>query len=157
MSEQPAYSVEREFDIPVDILWAAWTDPIALEAWYHGVGHATVPGSVNSDPQVGGLWSVGIQVPEFDLVAYFYGQYTAVVENARIEHTLHYTESAAEFELLDFGTDSHRVLIEFESRDFRSWVKYSQFGDMPGSNAIEAQAGIESYLDSLESFLTVPE
>jgi len=157
MSEQPAYSVEREFDIPVDILWAAWTDPIALEAWYHGVGHSTVPGTVSSDAQVGGIWSVGVRVPDWDVTAYFYGKYTAVVENARIEHTMHYTESTEEFELRDFDTDSHRVLVEFESRDFRSWVKYSQFGDMPERDAIEAQAGIESYFDSLESYLTVPQ
>jgi uncharacterized protein YndB with AHSA1/START domain len=49
MSQQPAYSVEREIDIPVDILWAAWTDPDALAVWYHGIGHSVVPGSVLSD------------------------------------------------------------------------------------------------------------
>jgi len=31
MNNQPAYSVEREFDIPLEILWAAWTDPDALQ------------------------------------------------------------------------------------------------------------------------------
>jgi uncharacterized protein YndB with AHSA1/START domain len=157
MTSDFAYSVEREFDIPVDILWAAWTDPIALEAWYHGVGHSVVPGSVNSVPEVGGLWTVAIEVPELDFVAYFYGKYTAVVENARIEHTLHFTDSAAEFALRDFNTEHHQILIEFESRDFRSWVKFSQFGDLSESDAIEAQAGIESYFDSLENYLTVPE
>jgi len=155
MSDQPAYSVEREIDIPVDILWAAWTDPEALEAWYHMVGHTVVPGSVHSDAVPGGLWTVAINVPELDFVAYFYGQYTTIVENARIEHTLHYTESTDEFAARDFSTESHQIVIEFESRDFRSWVKFSQFGHLPEKDAIQAQAGMESYFDSLETYLSI--
>ena len=151
------YSVEREFDIPVEILWAAWTDPEALEVWYHGVEHSVVPGSVTSDPVVGGLWSVAIDVPELDYVAYFYGRYTAVVENARLEHTLHYTESAEEFAARDYSTEHHVIVVEFEARDFRSWVKFSDFGDLPEGVAIKAQEGMQSYFDSLESYLTVSE
>jgi uncharacterized protein YndB with AHSA1/START domain len=155
MSDQPAYSVEREIDIPVDILWAAWTDPDALAVWYHGVGHSVAPGSVISDPVVGGLWAVGVSVPDEDFVAYFFGKYTAVVENARLEHTLHYTESAEEFAAMDFTSEFHRILVEFETRDFRSWVKFSQFGDLPEKDAIQAQAGMESYFDSLEQYLSI--
>ncbi len=155
MSEQPAYSVEREIDIPVDILWAAWTDPDALAVWYHGVGHSVVPVSVISDPVVGGLWAVGVSVPDEDFVAYFFGKYTAVIENARLEHTLHYTQSAEEFVAMDFTTEFHRILVEFETRDFRSWVKFSQFGDLPEKDAIQAQVGMESYFDSLEHYLSI--
>lgn len=151
------YSVEREFDIPVEILWAAWTDPEALEVWYHGVEHSVVPGSVTSDPVVGGVWSVAIDVPELEYVAYFYGKYTVVVENARLEHTLHYTESAEEFAARDYSTENHLIVVEFEARDFRSWVKFSQFGDLPEAEAIKAQEGMQSYFDSLESYLTVSE
>jgi uncharacterized protein YndB with AHSA1/START domain len=155
MSEQPAYSVEREIDIPVDILWAAWTDPDALGVWYHGLGHLIVPGSVLSDPVPGGMWAVGVNVPEDNFVAYFFGKYTAVVENARLEHTLHYTESAEEFAVMDFTTEFHRIVVEFETRDFRSWVKFSQFGDLTEKEAIQAQAGMESYFDSLEQYLSI--
>ena len=151
------YSVEREFDIPVEILWAVWTDPEALEVWYHGTEHSVVPGSVTSDSVVGGVWSVAIDVPQFDFVAYFYGKYTAVVEKARLEHTLHYTESAEEFAARDFDTMHHDIRIEFEARDFRSWVKFSQFGDLSESDALQAQAGMESYFDSLEKYLSIPE
>jgi len=157
MSTEAAYSVEREIDIPLEILWAAWTDPDALEVWYHGMEHSIVPGSVNSDPVVGGLWTVGIDVPEAGYVAYFYGQYTAVVDQARLDHTLHYTESAEEFAARDFDTMHHDIRIEFESRDFRSWVKFSQFGDLSESDAVQAQAGMESYFDSLEKYLSIPE
>ena len=155
MSTEPAYSVEREIDVPLEILWAAWTDPDALEVWYHMMEHSTLPGSVKSDPVVGGLWSVGINVPEREFVAYFYGKYTAVVDQARLEHTLYYTESADEFADMNFDALHHDIRIEFEAKDFRSWVKFSQFGDLSESDALQAQAGMESYFDSLEKYLSV--
>lgn len=155
MNNQPAYSVEREFDIPLEILWAAWTDSVALEQWYHGTAHSVVPGSMRSDVFVGGAWSVAIDVPQAVFVAYFYGEYTAVVENARLEHTLYYTESIDEFNAKDLTQDHHNIRIEFEAKDFRSWVKYSQYGDLPESEALQAQAGIESYFDSLNEYLSI--
>jgi len=155
VNSEPAYSVEREFDIPLEILWAAWTDPDALAVWYHGVGMTTVADSVQSDAQVGGAWSVAIDVPDFEFVAYFYGEYTAVVDQARLEHTMYYTQSQQEFAARDMSGEHHNIRIEFEAKDFRSWVKFSQFGDLPESEALQAQAGIESYFDSLSEYLSV--
>lgn len=149
------YSVEREFDIPIDILWAAWTDPVALEAWYHPTDLSVVPGSVESEAVVGGPWAVAVDVPAMGFVAYFYGRYTDVVENARLEHTMAYTQSAEEFAARDEDAPHHRVVIEFESRAFRSWVKFSQFGELPEGQAVQAQAGMESYFDSLAGYLAV--
>jgi hypothetical protein len=34
-------------------------------------------------------------------------------------------------------------------------VKFSQFGDLPESEAIQAQAGMESYFDSLGDYLSI--
>ena len=107
-----------------------------------------------SDAVEGGLWTVAVDVPAAGFVAYFYGRYTAVVENARLEHTMAYTQSAEEFAARDESAPHHRILVEFESRDFRSWVKFSQFGDLPEGQAVQAQAGMESYFDSLEAYLS---
>ncbi len=155
MSDQPAYSVEREFDIPIEILWAAWTDSVALGEWYHGTQHSVVPGSMRSEVFVGGAWSVAIDVPEANMVAYFYGEYTEIVENARLEHTLYYTESVDEFNAKDMTREHHNIRIEFEAKDFRSWVKFSQFGELSEHDAIQAQAGMESYFDSLADYLSI--
>lgn len=150
------YSVEREFDVPVEILWDAWTDPEALEAWYHGTDFTCVPGSVVSDPVEGGVWAVGIDTSEFGFGTYFYGRYTAVLPRQRLDHTMHHTESAEEFALRDESTPFHLVRIEFDHRGMRSWVKFSQFGKgLSEREAIRAQEGMESYFDSLERFLTV--
>jgi len=149
------YSVEREFDIPVEVLWDAWIDAQALEQWYHPTDLACVPGSVTSDAVDGGAWSVAVDVPEYGFVAYFYGTYAAVVPQARIDHTMHYTQSREEFDARDMSTAHHLIRIEFDSRGMRSWVKFSQFGDLPEGEAARAQEGMESYFDSLERFLTV--
>ena len=153
MNDTFLYSVERELDLPIDILWAAWTDPVALEAWYHPTDLSVVPGSVTSIAVEGGAWSVAVDVPAMDFVAYFYGRYTVVVKNARLEHTMAYTQDADEFAARDESAPHHLVRIEFESRDFRSWVKFSQFGELPEGQAVQAQAGMESYFDSLGAYL----
>ena len=46
------------------------------------------------------------------------------------------------------------VRVEFESRDFRSWVKFEPVRRSAEGQAVQAQAGMESYFDSLEAFLT---
>lgn len=147
------YSVERQFDLPVEILWDAWTDADALESWYHPVDLSVVPGTVTSDAVPGGEWSVAVDVPEMGFVAYFWGRYTEVVDQERLVHTLSYSQSAEEFSLRDPEAPHHRIVIEFDSRGMYSWVKFSQFGELPDGEAVQAQAGMESYFDSLEAFL----
>ena len=147
------YSVEREFDLPVEILWDAWVDATALEAWYHPTDLSVVPGSVTSEPEVGGAWSVAVDVPSEGFVAYFYGKYTEVVEQKLLAHTLCYTQSAQEFAARDESAPHHRIVIDFDSRGMYSWVKFSQYGELPDGEAVRAQAGMESYFDSLAAFL----
>jgi uncharacterized protein YndB with AHSA1/START domain len=103
--------------------------------------------------RVGGLWTVAIDVPQFNFVAYFYGQYLAIETNRQLKHTLHYTQSAEEFALRDMSTENHLIVIDFDNRGDSSWVRFSQFGEMPDGQAEQAQAGMESYFDSLGNFL----
>ncbi len=154
MSEQPLYSVEREYAQPIEQVWHAWTDADALESWYHGTEFAVVPGSVTCEPEVGGRWAVAVDVSEYGFVAYFYGRYRIVEPMTRLEHTLMYTESEEGFAVRDESVESHRVVIDFEPRGDRTWVRYSQFGEFPEGEAARAKEGMESYFDSLEAFLS---
>jgi uncharacterized protein YndB with AHSA1/START domain len=149
------YSVEREFPVSIKELWSAWTDPEKLEAWYFPTDLKSVPGATQSDLRVGGLWTCGVDVSEHGFIAYFFGRYLTIEENKLIEHTLHYTQSKDEFEAKDFQTQSHLIVLHFEDRGNASWVKFSQFGELPEGQAEQAQAGMESYLDSLSNFLSV--
>ena len=151
--ESPLYTVEREFAVPVGRLWQAWTDAAELEHWYSPVGLAVVPGSVTSQPVVGGEWAVGVDVPEYGFVAWFHGRYTEVLEPHRLAHTLHYTQDRAEFEGRDESGGHHLVSVDLESRDSGSWARWSQFGEMDPDQVAATKAGMESYFDSLEAHL----
>ena len=59
------YAVEREYPVTLATLWNAWVDAEALQDWYHPTDLAVQPGSVTSDPQVGGWWTVAVDVPQF--------------------------------------------------------------------------------------------
>lgn len=153
MTQPFLYSVEREFPVSIEKLWKAWANASDLEAWYHGTAHRSVKGSTESELVSGGLWSCGVYVPSHDFSVYFYGRYTKIIQHEIIEHTMHYTDSADEFKLKDFNTASHDVVISFESRGEKSWVKFSQYGELPEGEEKQAQAGMESYFDSLGNFL----
>ena len=149
MTTSLLYSVEREYSVSIDRLWRAWTDAAELEKWYHPVDLSSTEGATVSELKLGGLWSCGVEVAALGYTAYFFGQYTKIVEYELMEHTLHYTESPDEFAQLDFSSDSHLIRVEFQVRGDISWCKFSQFGELPEGQAEMAQAGMNSYLDSL--------
>jgi len=153
MTQPFLYSVEREYPVSIDRLWKAWTDASDLESWYYPTDLSSTKGATVSELRVGGLWSCGVEVPEQGFAAYFFGQYTKIVLNELIEHTLDYTTSAEEFAKKDFSTESHLIRIEFEDRGTSAWSKFSQFGELPEGQAEMAQAGMNSYLESLAQYL----
>ncbi len=153
MSQQFLYSVEREYSVSIDRLWRAWTDASELEAWYHPIDLSSAKGATQSVLEIGGLWSCGVEVPAHNFTAYFFGKYTKIVLNELLEHTMHYTTSADDFAKKDFSPESHLIKIEFEDRGSSSWSKFSQFGELPEGQAEMAQAGMNSYLESLANHL----
>lgn len=150
---EPLYTVERVFPESADVLWRAWTDPAALQEWYAPVDLAVVPGSVVSDPVVGGWWTVGVDVPDHGFVAWFYGRYIQVQPESHFEHTLHYTQDADEFRARDVTTEHHRVSVDFEPGPEGVVVRWQQFGELPAEQVPATKAGMESYFDSLERYL----
>jgi uncharacterized protein YndB with AHSA1/START domain len=152
MSQPFLYSVEREYDSSIENLWNAWVDPRALEVWYSPTQLSVLPGSVENVAEVGGIWTVAVDVPMNDMVAYFYGVYTDVVSHQRLAHTMCYTQNAQEFkDRID--APHHDIVIDFENRGDKCWVRFSQFGVLPEGQAPLAQAGMESYFDNLGLYL----
>ena len=153
MKHEFLYSVEREFEVPLADLWRAWTDATSLQNWYHPVGLSVGAGTAVSDPVVGGLWKVSVVVPMDNSEHFFFGKYTVVELNQRIEHSLHYTTDRAAFENPDFNTPSHLIVLEFENHGNSSWVRFTQLGEMPEAQIELTRQGTSSYFDSLEEFL----
>ncbi len=147
------YSVERTYPVDLATMWNAWTTESAIESWYHPTELSVLSGSVVCEPRHGGRWSVAINVPEHNFVAYFYGRYSAIEMHRKLEHSMFYVETAQEFEDRDESRPNHEVVIDFEDRDGQTWVRYSQFGELPEGHAERAKAGMESYFDSLAAYL----
>jgi uncharacterized protein YndB with AHSA1/START domain len=147
------YAVEREYPVSIETLWQAWTDSSALQNWYHPVELSCLPNSLENHSEVGGIWSVSVDVPEHGFVAYFYGLYTEVKKFELMAHTMSYTQSAEEWLARDMSAPHHDVVLDFEDRGQYSWVKFSQFGEMPAEQIELTKAGMESYFDSLAIYL----
>lgn len=149
------YSVEREFSVSIDELWDAWVTPAKLQVWYCPTDLSVQLGSVISEAVVDGWWTVGVEVPQFDFVAYFYGKYLEVSVNSKLVHTLYYTQDALEFQARDLTKEFHTIHIDFAERGDSSWVRFTQFGEMPAEQAAQSKAGMESYFDNLQKFLAL--
>ena len=69
MSETPslaehAVTIERTFDAPRELVWAAWTTPEQIEQWFGPRPVTIKPGSVVLDPRPGGEFSLVMVMPD---------------------------------------------------------------------------------------------
>ena len=147
------YSVEREYTQPMSRIWEAWTDAQQLEDWYHPTVLKNVVGSSVSEPVVGGNWAIAVDVPEHNMQSCFWGQYTAVEKGKLIEHTMFYTQDPAEFAAKDLSGEFAKIVVDFEERPTGSWVRFTQYGELPEEHIPLAKAGMESYFQSLADYL----
>jgi uncharacterized protein YndB with AHSA1/START domain len=153
MQQNFLYSVEREYETDLDTMWNAWTDASALESWYFPTGLASVPGAFTSDAEVGGRWTVAVDVAAYGFVAYFWGRYLKVEPKKHLTHTMSYSQSLDEFNERSDDAPAHRVEVDFEQRGEKIWARFSQFGEMPEEQIEATKAGMGSYFDSLGLFL----
>jgi uncharacterized protein YndB with AHSA1/START domain len=147
------YSVERTYPVSIETLWNASVDPKALEVWYSPVQLEVAPGTVENEAVVGGIWTVGVDVPEYNFVAYFFGVYTKVIEHELLVHTMNYTQSLEDFKKRVASPEEHIVQLDFKEVDGGSWVSFTQFGELPEGQVDATKAGMESYFDNLGKFL----
>ena len=152
MSE-PLYFVEREYPVSLDRLWSAWVNASELEQWYSPTDLSVVPGSVVSQPEVGGTWAVAVDAQAYGFIAYFWGIYTAVRPHLQLVHTMNYSQDVTDFEARLEDALAHTIHIDFEGRESGAWVRFSQFGEMPAEQAEASRQGMTSYFDSLARFL----
>ena len=154
--KSPLYSVEREYSVPLSILWKAWVEADQLQQWYSPEVLDTVPNSATSDAVVGGEWAIAIDVSVNGFNAYFWGKYTEVIFQEKLVHTMFYSQVELEFNLRGEVQEHHVIKIDFEARGENSWVRFSQFGSMDPEQAEATKDGMESYLNSLEHHLSFP-
>jgi uncharacterized protein YndB with AHSA1/START domain len=147
------YSVEREYPVPVQRTWQAWTNAAELEKWYSPVFLKVIPGSATSEAVVGGRWAIAVDVSENGFNAYFWGTYSEVDLHIKLVHDLNYSQDELEFSLREPSSEAHRIEIDFTKTDGGTVVRFSQFGEMEKEQAEASREGMESYFDNLSRYL----
>ena len=151
------YSVEREYPVPVQRTWQAWTNAAELEKWYSPVFLKVIPGSATSEAVVGGTWAIAVDVSENGFNAYFWGKYSQVDTNLKLVHDLNYSQDELEFALREPSPEAHRIEIDFTKTAGGTLVRFSQFGEMEQEQAEASREGMESYFDNLSNYLEAHE
>lgn len=145
--------VRRELDASPQALWQAFTDAEALAAWYHPVGFSTPRDSVSTDAVVGGRWSATVVVPADSSEHHFFGRYQKVEQPNLLEYSMYYAAGDAIATAKEEGP-THTVTIVIEAHGVGSRVTYLEYGLLPKGQSVLAQAGMESYFDSLAEYLS---
>ena len=149
------YEVERDIKAPVQQIWQAWTNADELAAWYGPVGFETPRDSVTTDARVGGTWSATVVVPMDGSKHAFNGEYLIVEPLHKLVFTLDYASEGVPM-VLDTDRESEVVTLTFtDLGEAGTHLKFRQDGFLPADQLPLAQAGIESYFDSLEQYLGV--
>jgi uncharacterized protein YndB with AHSA1/START domain len=147
------YEVVRTFRSSVRAVWGAWTDHGQLAAWYHPVGMSVLPGSVTSDPVLGGRFSATVVVPADGSEHRFTGNYAVVEPTSQLAYTLFYEGPMGVATDMPGSRGCEIVTLTFRETPGGTELRYRQDGFLPAEQRPMAQAGMESYFDSLAAHL----
>lgn len=81
--------IEREFDAPIQTVWAMWTEARHFESWYGPNGMSVSVSTMDAQPGGQRFFAMGMQTPQRSMTMYFKGEYKEV----SAPHRLVYTES----------------------------------------------------------------
>ena len=132
--------INRNFPVPVDKVYAAWTDPSIATQW---MAPGDMVAEVSIDARVGGRYRIQMKEANGDLHITG-GEYTEVVENERLSYTWQWE-----------GTDEESlVTVEFRSSGSDATditLTHSRFSDTPIRD--EHEKGWNACITKLETVL----
>lgn len=147
--------ITRVFDIPIELVWKAWTDPELVMKWW-GPEHFTSP-SCKIDLREGGRYLFCMRAPESHggQDNFSTGTYTKIIPNERLEFT-HYL-SDQDGNILDpaeaglppdfpFKID---YVIEFKANGSKTELVITEYGWTQGEMLKRSIIGMNQSLDKL--------
>ncbi len=87
MTDTKDVRIERTFNVPIDVIWAMWTEPEHFANWYGPMG-AKIP-KADMDVRVGGRRHVAMvmDTPRGPMEMFFVGEYLEVDPKTRLVYT----------------------------------------------------------------------
>ncbi len=159
MTQDQSYvQITREFDAPIDVVWAMWTDPEKFRQWYGPNGMSV--SVVEIDLVVGGIRKVCMEMrtPERQMAMWFTGTFTVVDRPTRLA----YTESMCDAEgnviapssmgMPEGTPEVTEVTVELAEIDGRTRMTMTHAGVPAGSGG---EGGWKQAFDKLEAVLPV--
>jgi uncharacterized protein YndB with AHSA1/START domain len=144
--------ITRDFHVPRERVWRAWTQPDALIRWH---GPKFYPAAeIHADVRVGGAWRACLKSDNVeDVVLWQSGRYLVVTPPERLEFTFAWETPGHED---GPGVETHVIvrLEELANRDTR--MHFSQTGFLSEKTASSHSVGWNGTFDRLEEFLLGP-
>ncbi len=85
--------IDREYPVPIERVFRAWSDPVQLQQWFRGSSEAVVE-SAEVDLRVGGGYRIVIRIEDDEFVVF--GHYSAVETPTLLEFTWKWEVSSLE-------------------------------------------------------------
>jgi uncharacterized protein YndB with AHSA1/START domain len=103
--------IMREFEVPSELVWKAWTEPSQVKAWLE-LGEETTIESVKMDLRVGGKFRIQTKDDEGE---YFTaaGTYLEVKPTEKLVYTWDWEKDGSEKEFGELEGDESQLTVEF--------------------------------------------
>jgi uncharacterized protein YndB with AHSA1/START domain len=143
-SERPSLTLTRRFRARPEKVWAAWTDPEKLIAWFCTAKAKAGSFRANLDVRVGGSYRISFDMAESGEYSEVGGVYREVVPNERLQFTWawHSTPERESLVTISFKPDAVGTLMTF---------RHEQFADEAARDNHEK--GWSKFFDVLEKFV----
>jgi uncharacterized protein YndB with AHSA1/START domain len=143
--------ITRDFHVPRERVWRAWTQADALIRW-HGPQFYRAA-EVNADVRVGGAWRACLKSDNLeDVVLWQSGRYLVVTPPERLEFTFAWETPNHED---GPGVQTHVIVRLQELVNGGTRMHFSQTGFLSGKSEISHSIGWNGTFDRLAEFLAV--
>jgi uncharacterized protein YndB with AHSA1/START domain len=112
-------AITRNYDAPIDVVWAAWADPAQAKSWWGPKGF-TAP-LVELDERTGGKWRAKMVGPD-GAELWQHGVYREIVPKKRIVYTFIWDHEPNHEMLVtvEFSAKGNKTQISFQQTGFKS-------------------------------------
>jgi uncharacterized protein YndB with AHSA1/START domain len=147
----PPLTITRDFDVPRERVWRAWTRAEAIIQWH---GPKFYPAAeFCADVRAGGAWRACLKSGNAeDVVLWQSGRYLVVTPPERLEFTFAWETPGHED---GPGVETHVIVRLEELANGSTRMHFSQTGFLSTKSAISHSAGWNGTFDRLAEFLPI--
>jgi uncharacterized protein YndB with AHSA1/START domain len=143
--------ITREFDVPRELVWKAWTEPAQIKEWLE-LGEGVTIEAVKVDLRVNGQFRLQTRMAdgEFFTAA---GTYLEVKTPERLVYTWDWEKDGAGTEFGELEGDETQVTVEFRAKANRTQLvlTHEKFASVEKRDRHEK--GWQSWIDRLAKFV----